>query len=236
MTLSQTSKRLIVALDVPTVEDARSVVSDLGDAASFYKVGYQLVFAGGLGLVGELADAGNNVFLDMKLLDIDNTVAKGVENIARLGATFLTIHAYPKAMRAAVNARGDSGLKLLGVTVLTSMDDGDLTDAGYAAGAGDLVARRAQQTREAGMDGIICAAPEAASMRSVLGSNGLIVTPGIRPSGSDAGDQKRVMTPSVAISAGADHLVVGRPIVSAADRRGAALAIQAEIAAAEAAL
>jgi len=221
--------RLIVALDVPTPDDARRIVSDIGDAASFFKIGYQLVFAGGLGLVGELADRGHKIFLDMKLLDIDNTVAKGVGNIARLGATFLTIHAYPKAMRAAVEGRGDSALKLLGVTVLTSMDDADLAEAGYAADAATLVATRAGQTKEAGMDGIICAPTEAQAMRQALGDDMLVVTPGIRPATAEAGDQKRIMTPARAIRAGADHLVVGRPVVAASDPRGAALAIQAEI-------
>lgn len=225
----QVRDRLIVGLDLPTVEAAEKMVATLGDTVSFYKIGYQLVFAGGLELARDLARDGKSVFLDMKLLDIDNTVAKGVENVASMGLSMLTIHAYPKAMRAAVEAAEGSGLCLLGVTVLTSMDDQDLAEAGYALSPEDLVARRAEQAREAGMGGIVCSAKEAADMRALLGPGMAIVTPGIRPAGSDAGDQKRVMTPSDAISAGASHLVVARPIVASNDPRAAAAAIVSEI-------
>jgi orotidine-5'-phosphate decarboxylase len=224
--------RLIVGLDVPTVADAERTVAALGDLVGSYKIGYQLAYAGGLGFASELIADGKNVFLDLKLLDIDNTVAKGVESIARLGAAMLTIHAYPKAMRAAVQAAAGSGLCLLGVTVLTSLDDADLADAGYAEGAAALAARRAAQARDAGMGGIVCAAPEAAALRRVIGPDMALVTPGIRPTGADAGDQKRIATPADALRAGASHLVVARPVVAAPDSGKAARAILEEMAAA----
>ncbi|MFC3206016.1 MAG: orotidine-5'-phosphate decarboxylase [Mesorhizobium sp.] len=224
--------RLIVGLDVPTVAEAQKAVRELGDSVSFYKVGYQLVFAGGLEFARDLAAEGKKVFLDMKLLDIDNTVAKGVENVARMGMTMLTLHAYPKAMRAAVEAARGSGLCLLGVTVLTSMDAADLAEAGYADDPQTLVARRARQAREAGMGGIVCSAAEAKAVREIVGPDMAVVTPGIRPAGADHGDQKRVVTPADAIRNGSSHLVVGRPIVGAVDRQGAARAILAEMGAA----
>jgi orotidine-5'-phosphate decarboxylase len=224
--------RMIVALDLPDLASAEAIVSALGDAATFYKIGMQLVFAGGLGLVGELAASGKRVFLDMKLLDIDNTVESAVRSIAGLGATLTTIHAYPTAMRAAVKGRGDDGLGLLGVTVLTSLDDADLRAAGYAEGAAPLVARRAADARAAGMDGLVCSPLEAASVRKAAGPDLLVVTPGVRPTGAAAGDQKRAATPSAAIAAGAGYLVVGRPVTAAADPRAAAAAIVAEISAA----
>ncbi len=223
--------RLIVALDVPALNEAESLVERLGDSVSFYKIGYQLVFAGGLEFARDLAASGKNIFLDMKLLDIDNTIAKGVENIARMGVSMLTVHAYPKAMTAAVAAARGSDLCLLAVTVLTSMDDGDLLDAGYGRDAAGLVAMRAAQARDAGMGGIVCSAMEAANVRKIAGAGMAIVTPGIRPSGSERGDQKRVVTPADAIRAGASHLVVGRPVVKADDPVAAAAAIIAEISA-----
>jgi orotidine-5'-phosphate decarboxylase len=229
MTNRKAGDQLIVALDVPTTLEAAGIVENLGDAVSFYKIGYQLAFAGGLHLVDELVRAGKRVFLDMKLLDIDNTVAKGVEAIARSGVSMLTIHAYPKAMAAAVEAASGSGLCLLGVTVLTSMDDADLTDAGYHDAAAALVAKRARQAVQAGMGGVVCSAAEAEAVRGIVGPDMAVVTPGIRPAGAAAGDQKRVVTPADAIAAGASHLVVGRPIVAAPDRRDAALAILQEI-------
>ena len=223
--------RLIVSLDVATVQDAETLVAKLGDAVSFVKVGYQLVFAGGLEFARDLAKDGKKVFLDMKLLDIDNTVASGVENIAKMGMTMLTLHAYPKAMRAAVQAAKGSDLCLLGVTVLTSMDAADLVEAGYADDPRTLVLKRAAQARDAGMGGIVCSAEEAQAVRGVIGPDMALVTPGIRPAGADRGDQKRVMTPADAIRAGASHLVVGRPIVRAEDPRAAARAILDEISA-----
>ncbi|WP_075291104.1 orotidine-5'-phosphate decarboxylase [Pararhizobium arenae] len=221
--------RLIVGLDIPTIGEAEKIVATIGDEAIFYKIGYQLVFAGGLEFASDLAKSGKNVFLDMKLLDIDNTVAKGVENIARMGMSMLTMHAYPKAMKAAVEAAKGSGLCLLGVTVLTSMDAADVKDAGYALDPKALVLRRAEQARDAGMGGIVCSAEEAAAVRGIVGPDMAVVTPGIRPTGSDHGDQKRVMTPGDALAAGSSHLVVGRPIVKAADPLAAVKAIVAEM-------
>jgi orotidine-5'-phosphate decarboxylase len=231
MTALPSRDRLIVALDVPTVADAQATVARLGDAVTFYKVGLQLVFAGGVDFARELARS-KKVFLDVKLLDIDNTVEGAVKSIAGLGVTFVTIHAYPKAMRAAVAARGSSPLRLLGVTVLTSMDDRDLGEAGYAENATALVARRARDARAAGMDGIVASPAEAASVRAIVGPGIALVTPGIRPAGADAGDQKRIATPGSAIRDGADYLVVGRPITTAADPKTAALRIHDEIEAA----
>jgi len=183
--------RLIVGLDIPTVREAEAMVATLGDAVSFYKIGYQLAFAGGLELARDLVRDGAQVFLDMKLLDIDNTVAKGVENIIKMGVSMLTLHAYPKAMRAAVEAARGSDLCLLAVTVLTSMDETDLTDAGYEYDPHTLVLRRAEQALSAGMGGIVCSAEESSAVRRIVGPDMAVVTPGIRPKGSDAGDQKR---------------------------------------------
>ena len=222
-------ERLIVGLDVPSVAEAEAVVRDLDGIVSFYKIGYQLAFAGGLDFARALASGRTRVFLDMKLLDIDNTVAKGVENIVKMGVTMLTLHAYPKAMRAAVEAARGSSLCLLGVTVLTSMDEQDMIDAGYEYDPHTLVLRRAEQALAAGMGGIVCAAGEAAAVRRIVGPDLAVVTPGIRPAGGDPGDQKRVMTPAEAIRAGASHLVVARPIVGAVDRRAAAAKILAEM-------
>ncbi len=225
----QTRDRLIVGLDIPTISEAEKMVAALDDTVSFYKIGYQLVFAGGLEFARDLAKDGKKVFLDMKLLDIDNTVAKGVENIAKMGMTMLTLHAYPKAMQAAVEAARGSDLCLLGVTVLTSMDAADVTEAGYAQSPEELVRTRAAQARAAGMGGIICSAEESAAVREIVGADMAIVTPGIRPKGADAGDQKRVVTPFDALKAGSTHLVVGRPIVKADDPKAAAEAILAEM-------
>jgi orotidine-5'-phosphate decarboxylase len=226
--------QLIVALDLPSVDDAEAVVSELGDAVTFYKIGFQLVLAGGLAFAEELVAAGRRVFLDLKLLDIDNTVASAVESAVRRDFTLLTIHAYPKAMRAAVAARGNAGLGLLGVTVLTSMDDADVAAAGYAVSLEELVDARVRDAVAAGMDGIVASAAEAAAIRRIVGPDRLIVTPGVRPKGDAAGDQKRVVTPADAIRADADYLVVGRPIVAARDRKTAAERIIDEIASAAA--
>lgn len=224
--------RLIVGLDLPNVAEAEKVVRELDGVAAFYKIGYRLAFAGGLELARDLVADGKHVFLDMKLLDIDNTVAEGVESVVRMGVTMLTLHAYPKAMRAAVAAAKGSDLCLLGVTVLTSMDEQDLVEAGYEYDPQTLVLRRAEQALAAGMGGIVCAATEAAAVRKIVGADLAVVTPGIRPAGADHGDQKRVMTPADALRAGASHLVVARPIVAAPDKRAAAQAILAEMQAA----
>jgi orotidine-5'-phosphate decarboxylase len=221
--------RLIVPLDLPAVGLAEAMIARLGDSVTFYKIGYQLAYAGGLPLVRKLADSGKKVFLDLKLHDISNTVARGVESVAKSGATFLTVHAYPQTMKAAVEGRAGSGLKILAVTVLTSYDDGDLHAAGYRLGVSDLVEARAQQAQVLGVDGLVCSPEEAASLHKIVGHQMVLVTPGIRPLGSASGDQKRIMTPGRAIAAGADYLVVGRPVIEAADPRAAAEAIQAEI-------
>jgi orotidine-5'-phosphate decarboxylase len=226
--------RLILALDVPTVAAAQALVERVGNSVGIYKIGYQLAYAGGLPFAETLARAGKRVFLDLKLHDIGNTVAKGVESVARMGASFLTVHAFPQTMKAAVEAKAGSNLKILAVTVLTSYDDADLAAAGYELSVGELVAARAEQARDIGVDGIVCSAEEAAVLRPIIGAGMALVTPGIRPAGAATGDQKRIMTPTAAIAAGADYLVVGRPIVDAADPKAAADAIVAEIAQARA--
>ena len=223
-------ERLIVALDVPSVAEAEAIVVRLGESVSFYKIGYQLAFAGGLGFAETLIRANKKVFVDLKLHDIGNTVAKGVESVAALGASFLTVHAYPQTMHAAVDARKGSPLRLLAVTVLTSYDDADLAAAGYDFTVSELVSERAAQARDVGIDGLVCSGEEAAMLRPIVGAGMVLVTPGIRPAGAEAGDQKRIMTPMAAITAGADHLVVGRPIVAAPDPKAAAEAIVADIA------
>jgi orotidine-5'-phosphate decarboxylase len=224
--------RLIVALDLSSVAEAEALIARLGDTVSFYKIGYQLAFAGGLALAEKLIWKGRQVFVDLKLHDIGHTVAKGVESVARMGATFLTVHGYPQTMKAAVDGRGDSNLRILAVTVLTSYDDADLAAAGYDFTVSELVAERASQARDIGVDGLVCSGEEVGALRTMLGHHMALVTPGIRPAGGEAGDQKRIKTPREAIALGADYLVVGRPVVEAADPRAAAEAIIAEIAAA----
>jgi orotidine-5'-phosphate decarboxylase len=221
--------RLIVALDVPSVEAAEAMVTRLGAAVSFYKIGYQLAFAGGLDYAPTLVHSGKRVFLDLKLHDIGNTVAAGVKSVARLGASFLTVHAFPQVMHAAVEAR-ESGLRILGVTVLTSISDADLAKAGYAATVRELALLRAEQACEMGVDGLVCSPEELSTLRAAVGNKLVLVCPGIRPAGAAAGDQKRVATPAAAIKAGADYLVVGRPVIAASDPKAAAEAIIAEIA------
>lgn len=221
--------RLIVALDVPDLASAEAMVSRLGDSVTFYKVGMELAYSGGLSFVRRLADAGKKVFLDLKLHDIPNTVEKATAQVADLGATFLTVHAFPQTMKAAVKGRGTGSLKILAVTVMTSYDDADLVEAGYALGVRDLVERRARQAHAIGVDGLILSPEEVSAMRALLGPDITLITPGIRPSGSPAGDQKRIMTPANAIEAGADYLVIGRPVTQADDPKASAEAIIAEI-------
>jgi orotidine-5'-phosphate decarboxylase len=221
-------ERLIVALDVPSVEAAQTMVARLGETVSFYKIGYQLAYAGGLAYAPALVAAGKRVFLDLKLHDIGPTVAEGVRSVSRLGATFLTVHAYPQTMKAAVEAR-EAGLHILAVSVLTSYDDADLAAAGYDFTVPELVAERAAQARDIGVDGLVCSGEEAKNVRNIVGDKLRLVVPGIRPAGAEAGGQKRIMTPSSAIAAGADYLVVGRPVIAAADPKAAAAAIIEEI-------
>jgi len=222
--------QLIVGLDVSSRARAEELVAQLGDSVDFYKIGYQCFYgADGYALGKQLLAAGKKVFFDLKLLDIDNTVEKGVAAIAATGATMLTVHAYPKTMRAAARAAAGSNLTVLGVTVLTSMDDNDVKEAGYERDAAGLVALRAQQARDAGIGGVVASPHEAAMVRDIVGAKLSIVTPGIRPAGSPAGDQKRIMGPAEALSAGATHLVVARPIIEAADPAAAARAILAEM-------
>jgi orotidine-5'-phosphate decarboxylase len=223
--------RLIVALDVPTAREAEALIKRLGGNVGIYKIGLELIMTrDGVALAERLVGEGHGVFLDAKLLDIDATVGRAVENAARLGIRFLTVHGYPQAMRAAAAARGSSGLKLLGVTVLTSMAESDFATAGYSGKIGDRVLARAKGAVTAGLDGVIASPAEASEIRRTVGKNLLIVTPGIRPAGAEMGDQRRAATPAAAISAGADYLVVGRPITAAADPSAAAKAIVDEIA------
>jgi orotidine-5'-phosphate decarboxylase len=220
----QPSARLFVALDLPDVAKARALVTKLGDTATCYKIGLELLFGGGIEFAQGLKGAGKQIFLDMKLLDIPNTVEKAVANIAGLGVDYVTIHATDsKTMAAAVKGRGTSQLKLLGVTVLTSLDAGDLREQGITALApADLVVHRARLAQAAGFDGVVASGLEAAVIRAAVGPGLLIVTPGIRLTEGPDGDQARVMTPERAIAAGASHLVVGRPISEAADPAAAA--------------
>jgi orotidine-5'-phosphate decarboxylase len=223
--------RLIVALDFPEVEAAEALVQRLGESVTFYKIGLELVMAGGLGLARRLAGGGKRVFLDMKLLDIENTVERATRAAAATGATFLTVHATDaKTLRAAVAGKAGTGLRILGVTVLTNLDGSDLLQQGIAETPAELVDRRAGLARDAGCDGIVASGLEAASIRSAVGPDFAIVTPGVRTPEHAAGDQARVATPQIAIAAGADYLVVGRPITRASDPRWAADAFVAAIA------
>ncbi|MEW6254432.1 MAG: orotidine-5'-phosphate decarboxylase [Pseudomonadota bacterium] len=229
MNQTPVSDRLIVALDFPSVSAAEAMVWQLGDAVSFYKIGLELTIAGGLDLAADLIGAGKKVFLDLKLHDIGQTVERATAAAAERGVTLFTVHAYPQTLAAAARGAQGSSLKVLGVTVLTSYDAQDLAAAGYAYGVEDMVRRRAEQARASGVAGVICAPTDAAMVRGVLGADRLVVTPGVRPAGADVGDQKRIATPADAIRAGADAIVVGRPITAAADPAGVAQAILADI-------
>ncbi len=220
---------LIVALDVATPEAADALVAQLGASVGFYKIGLELAYGGGLALAERLVGQGKRVFLDLKLHDIPATVERAAAQVARLGATFLTVHAFPQTMVAARRGVADGALVVLGVTVLTSCDDADLAEAGYAYGVHDLVARRAGQAEAAGIGGLVLSAEEVAAVRARVPPSFRLVTPGIRPANTAAGDQKRVVTPAVALAAGADYLVVGRPITRSADPHAAAEAILAEM-------
>jgi orotidine-5'-phosphate decarboxylase len=221
---------LIVALDMDSRAEAEALIASLDGAVDFFKIGYQLFYGGdGLALGRDLIERGKRVFFDLKLLDIDNTVERGVAAIAHTGAHMLTVHAYPQCMRAAVKGAAGSDLTILGVSVLTSMDDRDVAEAGFARDTAGLVSLRAAQAREAGVGGLVCSPLEAEMVRTIVGPRMAIVTPGIRPAGAGRGDQKRVMGPAEAIAAGASHLVVGRPITAAPDPAAAARAILGEM-------
>lgn len=232
-----TDDRLIVALDVPDALSGLKLASELGDAVSFYKIGLGMLTGGGLALANELKqDHGKRIFLDMKLFDIGATVENAVRGLAQFDLDFLTVHGDPHVVRAAQEGKGGKDMKILAVTILTSLDRGDLDRSCIKDGdVQDIVLERAANALEAGADGLIASPHEAALIRALPQSEGkLIVTPGVRPSGADLGDQKRVKTPAQAIAAGADHIVVGRPVWQAADPRAAALAIQEELVSAQA--
>ncbi len=224
--MSKADDRLIVALDFSSRKEAQDLIDKLGDSVSFYKIGYQLFYGGdGFELGKQLIKLGKKVFFDLKLLDIENTVEQAVKAIAKTGASFLTVHAYPKTMGAAARASAGTNLKILGVTVLTSLDDEDMMNAGYDRDVASLVGLRAHQADLAKIGGIICSPLEAAMVKTLISDNMVIVTPGIRPAGAKMNDQKRAMSPSEALENGATHLVVGRPITASADPKKAALDI-----------
>lgn len=225
--------RLIAALDVPNALEGLALTQKLGDAVSFYKIGLGTLTGGGLALANELkTEHGKRIFLDMKLFDIGATVERAVRGLAQFDLDLLTVQGDPAVVRAAVEGRGSSTMRILAVTVLTSYDRSDMDEAMLKPGApADLVVERAQRALEAGADGVISSPHEAAAIRALPEAQGkLIVTPGVRPKGAAAGDQKRIMTPAEALAAGADHVVIGRPIWTASNPRAAAEAILAEIA------
>ena len=228
--MTSAAERLIIALDKPSAAEARAIVHTVGDAGAFYKIGYQLFPIGGLGLAQELSAAGKKVFLDFKFHDIGATVERGVRSVCALGGDFLTVHAEPDVLKGAVAGRGnDPRLKILGVTVLTSLTQESLDASGISMALEDLVLRRAEFAAEEGADGVVASAKEARAIRARFGDALTIVTPGVRPKGVSADDQARVVTPADAIKAGADHLVIGRPIIAADDPGAAARQILEEI-------
>lgn len=226
--------RIICALDVPTIAEAAALVARVQDAVGFYKIGLQLFAAGGMDLARDLKTEGRKVFLDWKLHDIGATVEKAAANLADAGCDLLTVHARPQVMAAAARGVAGSGLKVLGVTVLTSLTAEDLAADDHSLSPADLVERRVRQALEAGIDGVVSSPHEAARVREIAVEAGrpdfLIVTPGVRPAGSALDDQARAATPEAALQAGATHLVIGRPITAAADPRAAALAVAESIA------
>ncbi|QFU09956.1 Orotidine 5'-phosphate decarboxylase [Rhodobacteraceae bacterium THAF1] len=228
-----TDDRLIVALDVPDAMAALALAERLGDSVGFYKIGLGMLTGGGLALAQELKDEhGKRIFLDMKLFDIGATVEAAVRGLCRFDLDFLTVHGDPHVVRAAMEGASGTNTRILAVTILTSLDRADLDDGLMQAGdVSDLVVERAGRAFEAGADGVIASPQEAAAIRGLGAANGrLIVTPGVRPAGAAQGDQKRISTPAAALQAGADHIVVGRPVWQAADPAAAARAIGAEIA------
>ena len=223
---------IILALDLDSAAEARALVARLGDRIAFYKVGMELYAAAGMPFVRELLDAGKHVFLDMKFYDIPETVKRAAAQVAQAGVRFLTVHGSGPVMRAAVEGRAGSPLKLLGVTVLTSFDQADLLDLGYPCDVPSLVALRARKAMESGMDGLVASPLDAAAVRAIVGPHAILVTPGVRSSGGAKADQKRVATPAEAIANGADYIVMGRQITRAADPAGEAARVLEEIAAA----
>ncbi len=220
---------IIIALDVESADEARSLVSRLGDSVSFYKVGMELYASAGMEFIRELVAQGKQVFLDMKFYDIGETVKRAVAQVARTGVRFLTVHGSGAVMRAAVQGRGHSQLKLLAVTVLTSFDESDLTDLGYPCSVRDLVALRVRKAMEARVDGLVCSPLEVAEVRRIAGPKAILVTPGVRSAGAGKGDQKRVATPAEAMRDGANFLVIGRQVTRAQDPRSEVLKICDEI-------
>ncbi|HQT55588.1 MAG TPA: orotidine-5'-phosphate decarboxylase [Phenylobacterium sp.] len=230
-TLVKADPRLIIPLDLPTVAEARAIVSALSDTVSFYKVGLELfATGGGMDLARDLKAAGKQVFLDWKLHDIGTTVQRSTAVLADSGCDFLTVHGEPQVMEAAVRGKGRSSLKVLAVTVLTSLSDADLIEMGFSETARSLVERRIHQAVAAGCDGVVASPHEAALARAIGGKDFLVVTPGVRPDWSAKNDQARAATPADALKAGASHLVVGRPITAANDPREAAMRVAAEMA------
>ena len=227
--MSHSDPRLFVALDLPSVAEAEAMVETLGDSIDSYKIGLQLLPIGGVEFGQRLKARGKNIFYDFKLHDIGATVEKATRSIASLDADLLTVHARPDVIRAAVAGKGSSSLKILGVTVLTSLDRQALRDIGYNDNAENLVMRRVDQALKAGIDGVVSSPLEAAAIRANVPESFLVVTPGVRPAGADAGDQKRVATPASALSGGASHLVIGRPITQAKDPKQAAIRICQEM-------
>ncbi|MEM6414972.1 MAG: orotidine-5'-phosphate decarboxylase [Pseudomonadota bacterium] len=223
--------RVIVALDVPTVGEAETIIDRIGDAANFFKIGYQLAPIGGFDLAQRLTASGKKVFLDLKYHDIGATVEKGVRSVCALGTDFLTVHAEDHVMAAAVAGRDDDPrLKIMAVTVLTSLSQADIDASGYSIKLEDLVLKRARRAVELGVDGVIASPQEAARIRAEVGDALLIATPGVRPLGASLDDQKRVATPSDARAAGANYVVVGRPITKADDPHAATQEIVAAMA------
>jgi orotidine-5'-phosphate decarboxylase len=209
---------IIIALDFEDAAQARELVTALGDSTDFYKVGLELYASAGMDFVRELIGRGKQVFLDLKMYDIGETVKRAVKQIPRAGVRFTTVHGSNAVMRAAVEGRGEfSALKLLGVTVLTSFDQEDLADLGFPSSVQDLVALRVKNAMAAGMDGVVCSPREAALARGIAGPDAIIVTPGVRSRTADAGDQKRISTPEEALAAGASYVVIGREVTRAAD-------------------
>jgi orotidine-5'-phosphate decarboxylase len=220
---------VIIALDFDTPQEASALVSALGDLAGFYKVGMELFAAAGMDYVRCLVDKGKRVFLDMKYYDIGETVRRAVAVAARSGASFLTLHAVGQVMRAAVEGRGDSPMKLLAVTVLTSLDQRDLEEMGHAQPVSELVGMRVRQAMAAGIDGLVASPLEATNIRAIAGPKAILVTPGVRSAGAARGDQKRVATPAEAVAAGADYIVIGRQVTRSADPKAALHSIREEL-------